>query len=72
MVNHIYLLGRRLFISKSRGVVRGSVIFLLTHLLLIIGIIFTAEVILLLLGVYDIHVPLTGKIIGLIPKFPWF
>lgn len=72
MANIFYLMGKRILVSKSRGTVRSSVIFFLTHLLLFIGIIFTAEIILLLLGIADIHVPLTGKIMGLIYRLPWF
>jgi len=65
MVNSLYLLGKRVLISKSRGCVRGSVIFLLTHLLLIIGIAFGVEIALVILGAAGVHIPLTGKLFSL-------
>jgi hypothetical protein len=65
MANILYHIGKRLLISKSRGSVRGSVIFLITHLLLIIGIIFAAQIILVLLGLGNIYVPFAGWLIGL-------
>ena len=65
MNNALFLLAKRLLISKSRGRVRGSVIFLLTHLLLIIGLTFAIEIALVVLGAADIHIPLTGKLFSL-------
>jgi|GEM_PF-2212027 len=72
MANPFYLLGKRLLLSKSRATIRGSIIFLLTHLLLIIGIIFTAEILLLILGLKSIYVPLTVKILNFISRIPLF
>jgi uncharacterized membrane protein YoaK (UPF0700 family) len=66
MANVFYNIGKRLLISKSRGRVRGSIIFLLTHLLFIAGVIFTLEIALLMLGLWNIHVPLAGQIVRLL------
>ena len=68
MANLFYVIGKRILVSKSRETVRGSVIFVLTHLLFVIGVVFAAEILLLLLGTADIHVPLAGKIIGLMQR----
>jgi hypothetical protein len=65
MNNALFLLAKRILISKSRGRVRGSVIFLLTHLLLIIGLVFGIEIGLIVLGVQNIHIPLTGRLFAL-------
>jgi len=62
MPNIVYTLGMRLLISNSRRSVRGSVIFFLAHLLLFAGIAFAAEIILLMLGVWGIHVPFIGQV----------
>jgi hypothetical protein len=70
MANPLYLLGKRIIISKSRGCVRGSVIFLLTHLLLIIGIVFGVEMALVVFGALDIHIPIAGRLFSLIPLVP--
>jgi len=61
MPNIVYTLGTRLLISNSRRSVRGSLIFFLAHLLLFAGIAFAAEIILLMLGVWGIHVPFIGQ-----------
>ncbi|MDR2591502.1 MAG: hypothetical protein LBC59_01680 [Chitinispirillales bacterium] len=60
--NVVYTLGKRLLISNSRRTVRGSVIFFLTHLLFFAGIAFAAEIMLVLLGVWGIHVPFVGQV----------
>lgn len=62
MENFVYTLGKRLLISNSRRSVRGSVIFFLAHLLLFAGIAFAAEIMLLMLGVWGIHVPFIGQV----------
>jgi hypothetical protein len=62
MDNFVYTLGKRLLISNSRRSVRGSVIFFMAHLLLFVGIAFAAEILLLLLGVWGIHVPFVGQV----------
>jgi hypothetical protein len=64
--NLLHDIGKRILISKSRGKVRDSVIFLLTHLMLIIGIMFAVQVAVILLGTADIYIPLAGKFIELI------
>jgi len=61
MANVFYTLGKRLLISNSRRSVRGSVIFLLTHLLFFAGMAFAAELLLLMLGMWGIHVPFVGQ-----------
>jgi hypothetical protein len=61
MANVFYTLGKRLLISNSRRTVRGSVIFLLTHVLFFAGIAFAAELLLLMLGMCGIHVPFVGQ-----------
>ncbi|MDR0330133.1 MAG: hypothetical protein LBH93_00255 [Chitinispirillales bacterium] len=66
MANIIYVVGKRLLISRSRGSVRGSVIFLLAHLLFLAGIVFAAEVALVLLGTWDIYVPFTAQLMRLL------
>jgi len=60
MANVIYILAKRLLISNSRRSVRGSVIFLLTHILFFAGMIFAAELLLLMLGMWGINVPFVG------------
>jgi hypothetical protein len=57
MANVVYTLGKRFLISSSRCSVRGSVIFLVTHLLFFAGVAFVAELLLLMLGVWGLHVP---------------
>lgn len=59
--NVIYTLGKRLLLSNSRRTVRGSVIFILVHLVFFAGIAFAAEILLLMLGMWGIHVPFVGQ-----------
>jgi len=66
MENFVYTLGKRLLISNSRRSVRGSVIFFLAHLLLFAGIAFAAEIMLLMLGVWGIHVPFIGQVMRIL------
>jgi hypothetical protein len=61
MANILYLIGKRVLISKSRGNVRGTVIFLLTNLLLIIGTIFAVQVVIVVLGLEGIYIPFIGR-----------
>jgi hypothetical protein len=61
MSSAFYSLGKRLLISKNRRQVRGSVIFVLTYLLLFACVAFAAELLLLMLGVWGIHVPFVGQ-----------
>jgi hypothetical protein len=62
----LFRIGRRIIISKKRQTVRGSVIFLLTHLLFFMGLIFSIELALVFIGMNDIYIPITGKIMGLL------
>jgi hypothetical protein len=71
MASLLHDIGKRILISKSRGTVRGSVIFLLTHLLLIIGIVFAIQVAVVLLGTADIYIPLAGRFIEVVRQFMW-
>ncbi len=52
-------LGRLLIFNKRHQSVRRSVIFILTNFLLIAGIIFSLEIILIFLGVGNIFIPMT-------------
>jgi hypothetical protein len=61
MANFAYTLGKRFIISNSRHAVRGSVIFMLTHLLFLAGVVFAAEILLLMLGMWGIHAPFVGR-----------
>ena len=51
--------GGLLFFNKRHQSVRRSVIFVLTNFLLIAGIIFSLEIILIFLGVGNIFIPMT-------------
>ncbi|HMD68314.1 MAG TPA: hypothetical protein VKF42_05485, partial [Chitinivibrionales bacterium] len=53
-------LGGVLFLNKHRKSVRSSVILLLTNLLLVAGIIFTVEIVLIFLGIGNVFVPMTS------------
>jgi hypothetical protein len=57
---------RRLIISQRSKSVRQSLIYLFTHLLLLAGVVFTFEIILILLGVGNIFLPVTHKAMGFI------
>lgn len=50
-----------MLLSNSRRTVRGSVIFILAHLLFFAGIVFAAEILLLMLGMWGIYVPFVGQ-----------
>ncbi len=50
--------GNMLVISRKHRRVRKSVIFLFTNLLILAGLIFTLEVVLIFLGVGDVIIPL--------------
>ncbi len=58
----ILQIGGLLFLNKRHKSVRSSAIFLLTNLLLLAGIVFTVEIILIFLGMGNVFVPLTGKL----------
>jgi hypothetical protein len=55
-------LGGLLFFNKRHKSVRGGIIFLLANFLLLSGIIFTVEIILIFLGVGNIFVPVTNAV----------
>jgi hypothetical protein len=61
MSNAFYNLGKRILVSKSRRHVRGSAIFALTYLLFFACAAFAAELLLLMMGVWGIHVPFVGQ-----------
>lgn len=48
-----------LIISKKNNSVRRAILFLLSHILIFAGIIFTLEIVLVFLGIGDIFIPLT-------------
>ena len=50
--------GKLLMISRRHRSVRKTVIFLFTNLLILAGLIFTLEIVLILLGVGDVIIPL--------------
>lgn len=60
----LLLLGKRLMISNKNRSVRQGVIYLFTNLLLLSGIVFTLEIVLILLGIGDIFIPLTQRALG--------
>ncbi len=66
MAHFLFRIGKRLMISKRNRNVRGWIIFLFTHFLLLAGIVFSIEIILILLGVGDIFIPFSGKIFKLL------
>lgn len=62
MAKFFIQLGGLLLFNKRHKSVRASIIFLLTNFLLFAGIVFTAEIILILLGVGNVFVPMTGAV----------
>ncbi|NLD99131.1 MAG: hypothetical protein GX640_04600 [Fibrobacter sp.] len=62
----ILSLGRRLMISNTNHSVRHGFILFFTYLLLAGGVIFSFEIILILLGVGDVFIPWTNKVLQLI------
>jgi hypothetical protein len=65
----LLLLSRRLMISNRDRSVRQWLILLLTYILLAGGLIFTIEIVLILLGTGDVFIPWTNKIIGQLHHF---
>lgn len=59
----LLLIGQRLMISNRNRSVRQSLIFIFTNILLLAGIIFTVEIVLILCGVGDVFLPMTYKAI---------
>ncbi|MFP4162623.1 MAG: hypothetical protein ACLFQB_10685 [Chitinispirillaceae bacterium] len=66
MARFLFRIGKRLMISKRKRSVRGEVIFILTHLLLLAGIVFALEIVLILLGVEDMYIPFLHNVLDLI------
>ena len=60
MARFFLRLGGVLFFNKHHKSVRSSVILLLTNLLLLAGIIFTVEIVLIFLGIGNVFVPMTS------------
>ncbi len=60
MARFFLQLGGLLFFNKRHKSVRTSIIFLLTNFLLLAGIVFTVEIILIFLGVGNVFVPATS------------
>jgi len=54
--------------SGGRTVVRRTVVFLVTNFLFIAALVFSAEVILITLGVYDISLPLGQRTLHILTK----
>jgi hypothetical protein len=61
-------LGELVFFNKHRKSIRSSVILLLTNLLLLAGIIFTVEIVLIFLGIGNVFVPMTSAAWDLLIK----
>jgi hypothetical protein len=55
----ILRLGSRLFVSRRHQCIRRSVIFLVSNALVIAGVVFTVELLLIFLGLENIFLPLT-------------
>jgi len=61
-------LGGLLFFNKRHKSVRSGIIFLLANFLLLTGIVFTVEIILIFLGVGNIFVPVTSAVWDFLTK----
>jgi hypothetical protein len=55
-------IGGLVLFNKRHNRVRASIIFLLTNFLLFAGIVFTVEIILILLGMGNVFVPITHRV----------
>jgi hypothetical protein len=62
MAKFFIQIGGLLLFNKRHKRVRESLIFLLTNFLLLAGIVFTVEIILILLGVGNVFVPITRTV----------
>ncbi|MDG5815265.1 hypothetical protein QA601_09260 [Chitinispirillales bacterium ANBcel5] len=60
--------GWRLFVSKSKRSVRGSIIFLLVNFLLLAGILFTMGMVLILLGIENVSLPFTHSVLNTLSR----
>jgi hypothetical protein len=61
-------IGNRLVFSKRHNMVRKGMLGLFANLLLISGIVFGFEIILIFLGIGDIFLPLTSSACALLTK----
>jgi|WetSurMetagenome_2_1015567.scaffolds.fasta_scaffold00056_13 hypothetical protein len=62
MVRFLRNLGGILLFNKHHSSVRSGVIYLLTNFLLLAGIVFTVEIVLICLGVGNVFVPMTSAV----------
>lgn len=58
MGKFFYNFGKLLVVSNKHRMIRKSVIFLFTNLLIVAGLLFSLEIVLILLGVGDIILPI--------------
>lgn len=56
-------MGQKLVISQRSGCIRQGLIFTITNLLFIIGLIFIAELILIIAGVENVIIPWTSNVL---------
>jgi hypothetical protein len=68
MARFFLQIGGLLFLNKHHKRVRGSIIFILTNFLLLAGIVFTIEIILIFLGVGNVFVPMTSAVWDFLTK----
>ncbi len=69
MAELIMRLGKRLFISKRNQCIRGGVVAFLTHALVVVGVLFALELVVILFGLHDVFLPLTQETLGFLSKF---
>lgn len=68
MARFLSHIGGMLFLNKRHKSVRTSIIFLLTNFLVLSGIVFTMEIILIFLGVGNVFVPMTSTVWDFLTK----
>lgn len=61
-----YRIFKRIIISRKKKSVRRGIIFLLTNMMTIACIIFAVEIVIVLLGTEDVHIPLTHSVQNLL------
>ncbi|MBD3391615.1 MAG: hypothetical protein GF418_06160 [Chitinivibrionales bacterium] len=61
MARLFYGVGRFLFVSRSRKNVRRGLVGLLTNLLVLAGVVFGLEIVLILLGTGDVFLPIAAS-----------
>ena len=61
-------LGRRLIVSRRHQCVRRSVVFLLGNALIVAGVVFAVEVLLICLGLNGLFLPLTDDTLSLLSR----